>query len=150
MLARRKSGGGCVYQDLGNSVFSFFNPISDFSKSDYKTMNNDILIQSLDKHGIKAEPSGRNDICVDSKKVSGSAYKLSLGKKDGSGRKSLHHGTMLIDLDLNALSKYLHPNKLKLISKGVDSVASRVVNLKELNADISHETWSDALAEAFK
>ena len=115
VLARRKSGGGCVYQDMGNSVFSFLNPIGDFSKEDYKTMNNTVLIESLKKIGIpNAEPTGRNDICVDGRKVSGSAYKLSLGKKDGSGRKSLHHGTMLIDLDLTALERYLSPNKAKL------------------------------------
>jgi len=69
---------------LGNSVFSFINPIGDFGKEDYKTMNNDVLIESLRKVGIhNAEPTGRNDICVEGRKVSGSAYKLSLGKKDG-------------------------------------------------------------------
>lgn len=115
MLARRKSGGGCVYQDLGNSVFSFLNPINDFSKEDYKTMNNTVLIEGLKKLGIpNAEPTGRNDICVGGRKVSGSAYKLSLGKRDGSGRKALHHGTMLLNLELDALQKYLSPNKLKL------------------------------------
>lgn len=149
-LARRKSGGGCVYQDFGNSVFSFLNPIQDFGTQDYKTMNNDILIQSLKKFGVNAEPTGRNDICVDGRKVSGSAYKLSLGKRDGSGRKSLHHGTMLLDLDLNALQKYLNPNKAKLLSKGVDSVISRVMNLKERVPDISHEQFSSALAVAFR
>ena len=78
-------------------------------------MNNEVLIKSLQKLGIRgAEPTGRNDICVHGRKVSGSAYKLSLGRKDGSGRKSLHHGTMLLDLDLTALDKYLSPNKLKL------------------------------------
>jgi lipoate---protein ligase len=151
VLARRKSGGGCVYQDLGNSVFSFLNPVSDFGKEDYKTMNNAVLIDSLKKIGIpNAEPTGRNDICVDGKKVSGSAYKLSLGKRDGSGRKTLHHGTMLIDLDLTALERYLSPNKAKLLSKGVDSVVSRVLNLKERVPDLSHEMYSQALAGAFR
>jgi lipoate---protein ligase len=65
VLARRKSGGGCVYQDMGNSVFSFINPIGDFAKEDYKTMNNTVLIESLKKIGIpNAEPTGRNDICI--------------------------------------------------------------------------------------
>jgi lipoate---protein ligase len=84
-------------------VFSFMNPVTDFSQQDYKTMNNEVLINALAKFGVKAEPSGRNDIHVDGRKVSGSAYKLNLGKKDGSGRKSLHHGTMLLNLDLQAL-----------------------------------------------
>jgi len=150
VLARRKTGGGCVYQDMGNSVFSFLNPMSDFSKEDYKTMNNIVLIEGLKKLGIQAEPTGRNDIHVDGRKVSGSAYKLSLGKKDGSGRKSLHHGTMLLDLDLTALDRYLSPNKAKLLSKGVDSVISRVLNLKEKVPDISHEMFSQSLAGAFK
>ena len=76
------------------------------------------------------------------RKVSGSAYKLSLGKKDGSGRKSLHHGTMLIDLDLEALDRYLSPNKAKLQSKGVESVVSRVMNLRERVPEISHEMFA--------
>jgi lipoate---protein ligase len=90
-----------VYQDHGNSVFSFINPIDDFSKEDFKTMNNTVLLSALDEHfGIKGEASGRNDLTVDGSKISGSAYKLKLGKKDGSGKRSLHHGTMLLDLEL--------------------------------------------------
>lgn len=151
VLARRKSGGGAVYQDLGNSVFSFLNPITDFQKEDYKTMNNAVLIEALRKLGVQgAEATGRNDICVDGRKVSGSAYKLSLGKRDGSGKKTLHHGTMLLDLDMSALDRYLSPNKAKLQSKGVDSVISRVLNLKERVPDISHEMFSQALAGAFR
>ena len=103
MLARRKSGGGCVYQDLGNSVFSFINPIDDFKKQDFKTFNNELLISALESFDIKAEASGRNDMVVGDRKISGSAYKLKLGRANGEGRRSLHHGTMLLDLDLTAL-----------------------------------------------
>ena len=148
VLARRKSGGGCVYQDLGNSVFSFINPI-DFEKEDFKTLNNEVLINALSEFGVKGEASGRNDLVVDGKKVSGSAYKLKLGKKDGSGRRSLHHGTMLLDLELGALGKYLNPNKKKLESKGVASVVSRVMNLREEVPDITHDSWNAALERAF-
>lgn len=103
MLARRKSGGGCVYQDLGNSVFSFINPIDDFSRQDFKTFNNELLINALYTFDIKAEASGRNDLVIGDRKISGSAYKLKLGRANGTGRRSLHHGTMLLDLDLTAL-----------------------------------------------
>ena len=102
-------------------------------------MNNDILINALkNKFNIDAKASGRNDLIVQNegvdKKISGSAYKLKLGNiKTGEGKKSLHHGTLLLDLDFTALSKYLNPNKLKLQSKGVVSVIQRVINLKELN-----------------
>jgi lipoate-protein ligase A len=86
---------------------------------------------------------------VNDRKVSGSAYKLKLGKSDGSGRRALHHGTMLLDLKLDALQKYLNPNKKKLESKGVDSVVSRVLNLKEIAPDITHENFCEALERAF-
>ena len=62
ILARRKSGGGCVYQDLGNSVFSFINPVGDFAKEDFKTMNNEMLLGAIQKFGIEGEVSGRNDL----------------------------------------------------------------------------------------
>ena len=87
---------------------------------------------------------------MDGKKVSGSAYKLKLGKSDGTGRRSLHHGTMLLDLELTALGKYLNPNKKKLESKGVDSVISRVMNLREAVPTITHDSFCDALEVAFK
>ena len=101
-------------------------------------MNNDILLDALDHFQIKAIASGRNDLIVKhqdkDRKISGSAYKLRLGNhKTGEGKRSLHHGTMLLDLELDALTKYLNPNKAKLMSKGVDSVIQRVINLKELN-----------------
>jgi lipoate-protein ligase A len=65
LLARRKSGGGCVYQDKGNSVFGFINPINKIESEDFKTMNNDILLSALkDGFGIDAKASGRNDLVV--------------------------------------------------------------------------------------
>ena len=103
-----------MYQDLGNSVFSFINPITDFAKEDFKTLNNEVLLGALANLGVTGEASGRNDLVVGGRKVSGSAYKLKLGNKDGTGKRSLHHGTMLLDLELDALSKYLNPNKKKL------------------------------------
>lgn len=107
------------------------------------------MLQALAELGVTGEASGRNDLTVDGKKVSGSAYKLKLGKKDGSGRRSLHHGTMLLDLELGALGKYLNPHKKKLESKGVDSVISRVMNLKEAIPSITHESFNRALEDAY-
>jgi lipoate-protein ligase A len=95
-------------------------------------MNNDSLIGSLKNgFGITAEASGRNYIVMKKendhdRKISGSAYKLKLGNKDGAGRRSLHHGTMLLDVELAALRNYLCQNKAKIESKGVESVVSRV------------------------
>ena len=70
--------------------------------------------------------------------MSGSAYRLYLGGHQGRGKKALHHGTILFNVDLKALEKYLNPNKKKLESKGIDSVISRVMNLKDYYPTISH------------
>ena len=70
--------------------------------------------------------------------MSGSAYRLYLGGKDGKGKKALHHGTILFNVDLTALQKYLNPNKKKLESKGIESVVSRVMNLNECYPDVHH------------
>jgi lipoate-protein ligase A len=80
-LSRRRSGGGAVYQDLGNSCFSFLTPVPgekyplDFAKA----INNKILLATLSDLGISAELSGRNDILHGGRKISGSAYKVKLG-----------------------------------------------------------------------
>jgi len=76
------------------------------------------------------------------KKISGSGFKKTSDRK-------LHHGTLLRDVDMDALSKYLNPNKVKLDSKGVESVRSRVVNLKTLVPNISHESICDAITQEF-
>ena len=113
-------------------------------------MNNDILIKALESFGVDAKASGRNDLVVGDRKISGSAYKLKLGRtSDNKGRRSLHHGTMLLHLELGALQKYLNPNKKKLESKGVDSVIARVMNLRELVPDINHDSFCKSVEDKF-
>ncbi len=108
-------------------------------------MNADVVLAALKGLGIKnAAKSGRNDMVVDGKKVSGSAYKYKPGKR------TLHHGTMLLNLDKSAANKYLNPSIAKLKSKGVDSVRSRIMNLCEVNPLVSHEKFCEAMKEAFR
>ncbi|KAG2374850.1 hypothetical protein C9374_010224 [Naegleria lovaniensis] len=140
-LVRRRSGGGAVYQDLGNSIFTFISPKEDYSKE----LNFQILMDAL-KHSfnIQSELSGRNDLILSEckRKISGSAFKQG---KDVC----VHHGTMLLNLDVNALQNYLTPHKLKLLSKGVASVASRVCNLTTISSNISHESLNTSIIREF-
>ena len=84
------------------------------------------------------------------RQMSGSAYRLHLGGKDGKGRKALHHGTVLFSVDLQALQKYLNPNKKKLESKGIASVASRVMNLNEEYPNINHDNFCREVEKVFQ
>ena len=148
--ARRKSGGGAVYQDLGNSCFTFQHPIYDNTPPlDTKNKNNVILLKGLENLGIKAELSGRNDITINGKKFSGSAYEVDLGGRFKI-KKALHHGTILCNVDTLQLWNYLNPDKAKLKSKGIDSVISRVMNLQDLNKDINHQTIGEEFIKEFK
>eukprot|EP00823_Brevimastigomonas_motovehiculus_P005556 TRINITY_DN4130_c0_g1_i1.p1 TRINITY_DN4130_c0_g1~~TRINITY_DN4130_c0_g1_i1.p1 ORF type:complete len:403 (-),score=49.31 TRINITY_DN4130_c0_g1_i1:154-1362(-) len=137
-LVRRKSGGGAVYQDLGNSIYTFISSKNGFSKD----VNNKILINALAKIGVNAVASGRNDLHVNGKKVSGAAF-------SNTAARSLHHGTMLLNVNMNAMPKYLNPNKAKLASKGVSSVTARVMNLIELVPTITHDQFGQALVDSF-
>ncbi|MFP4012124.1 MAG: lipoate--protein ligase [Spirochaetaceae bacterium] len=137
-LARRQSGGGAVYHDLGNTNFTFMTSIDRYDQEE----NFRIIIDGLASFGITAERSGRNDLLVDGRKVSGSAFKRT---KD----RAFHHGTLLINADLGRLVDYLSPAKKKLVSKGIDSVRSRVVNLTEFNPGINHEELTAAIFRAF-
>ena len=149
-LARRPTGGGCVYRDLGDTGFSFMNPHASFEdQRDFRTMNNDVLLDALARFGVAAEASGRNDLVVGDRKISGSAWRLR-NTPSGEGRRSLHHGTMLLDVDLGALGRYLSPNKLKMESKGIASVTARVLNLRDVAPAIDHASFCDAAASAFE
>ena len=137
-LARRQSGGGAVFHDLGNTNFTFLSPKDDYDQ----TANFTIIINALKKLGIDATLSGRNDIQVEDKKISGSAFKH-------SSDRSFHHGTVLVNADMQKLGDYLNPHPLKLKAKGIKSVRARVANLTEFNENINHEVLSDAIIEAF-
>lgn len=137
-LARRLSGGGAVFHDLGNLNFTFL-----MSRDDYDLDRQLSVIQAaVRSFGIPAEKSGRNDILVNGRKFSGNAFYR-------NGRQAYHHGTLLVDVNMEKLSRYLNPSKAKLQAKGVDSVRSRVVNLKELYPALTIGALKKALAEAF-
>lgn len=137
-LARRLSGGGAVFHDLGNLNFTFLVPMADYDLDRQLS----VIQEAALRLGIRAEKSGRNDILADGRKFSGNAFYK-------SGIRAYHHGTLLVDVDTTRMSRYLNPSKAKLEAKGVDSVRSRVVNLKELNPDITIASLKEALAEAF-
>lgn len=138
LLARRRSGGGAVYHDLGNLNFSF---VAD--KITYSLERQQQVILNMAKRlGMPAEISGRNDVTVFGRKFSGNAFLHSAGV-------SLHHGTILINTNTNQMARYLTPPPGKLKAKGVRSVRSRVVNLSELNPAVTVTSARDALYESF-
>lgn len=143
ILARRTSGGGAVFHDLGNTNFTFLSPREGYDRK----MNLAIVLKALARFGILAEASGRNDIVVmredGPRKVSGSAFRET---KD----RAFHHGTLLLTADLGRLQDYLTPHPKKLESKGRPSVRSRVMNLSELAPELDHLTASRALIEEFQ
>lgn len=118
-LARRMSGGGAVYHDMGNLNFTFIAKDGLFDVE----RQTDVILLACRLLGINASKTGRNDLTVDGKKFSGHAYYSSHGY-------NYHHGTIMMDVAGDDLSKYLNVSKAKLESKGVESVRSRVTNLR--------------------
>lgn len=139
-LARRTSGGGAVYHDLGNLCYTFMASSDLYSKEEYLT----IILSALESFGIKAGFTGRNDISLDDgRKFSGNAFRF---VKD----KGLMHGTLLVNTDFEKMSKYLSVSKAKMEAKGVSSVRSRTVNLKEINPDIAISGLSEQIKKSFQ
>ncbi|TCS36129.1 lipoate--protein ligase [Reinekea marinisedimentorum] len=141
-LARRQSGGGAVFHDLGNTNFTFMAGKPEYSKE----VSTHIVLQGLKALGIEGYANGRNDLVVgegeNMRKFSGSAYKEAADR-------GFHHGTLLLNADLSRLANYLNPDPKKLQSKGISSVRSRVTNLASLKEDIDHAMVCDAISAAF-
>lgn len=137
-LARRLSGGGAVFHDLGNLNFTFLVCLEDYSVP----RQMEVIRSAVASLGIPAEVSGRNDILARGRKFSGNAFYK-------NGRQAYHHGTLLVAADMEKLGRYLHPSRAKLKAKGVESVRGRVVNLRELNPAVTVDSLKKALKYAF-
>lgn len=140
-VVRRLTGGGAVYHDLNNVNYTIIAPYHE-SENLYREFSKPI-IEYLSSLGVKAEFSGRNDILVDGKKISGNAQTV-------YNDRVMHHGTLLFDTDTSVLSSALNPNKLKIESKGIKSVRSRVTNIKDcLKKQIMVSEFLNGLSKIF-
>ncbi len=140
-VVRRLTGGGAVYHDLNNICYTVIAPFSEGEDS-YRKFTAPV-INYLNSLGVKAEFSGRNDIVLDGKKISGNAQTVYKNK-------IMHHGTILFDSNMEVLEGALKPNKLKMQSKGIKSVRARVTNIKSyLNSDMTAEKLKQGLSEYF-
>ena len=138
-LARRLSGGGAVFHDLGNLNFTFL-----VNKADYDLPRQlSVIVEACRCLGIPAACSGRNDVLAGGRKFSGNAFYAHQGK-------SYHHGTLLVDVDMSAMDRYLSPSRAKMEAKGVSSVRSRVVNLTELKPGLTVNEMASQMEDAFQ
>ncbi|KAI9513240.1 hypothetical protein F5148DRAFT_972105 [Russula earlei] len=143
---RRRSGGGTVYHDLGNTNFSIHLPRSSFNRH----LTAQLVVRAVRSLTVDAWVNERNDVCVGPYKmslsvlhVSGSAYKIA---KD----RAYHHGTMLISSQLSTLGDTLGVSKESMITRGVASVRSPVKNLQEFNPAVTHDKFVRAMVQAFR
>lgn len=138
-LARRLSGGGAVYHDMGNLNFTFSMRTADYDLHRQQS----VIVEACRLLGIPAEISGRNDVVTNGCKFSGNSFYSHNGC-------SFHNGTLLVQVDMENLGKYLTPSKVKLQSKGVASVRSRVINLCELKPSLTIDDMAQAMVKAFE
>ena len=140
-VVRRITGGGAVYHDLGNLNYTFITSVDNSNGLDFKAFAGPV-VKALRKLGIAAQLSGRNDIVVDGKKISGTAQCC-------INNNVLFHGTLLFDSDLDMVEHVLRVNADKIKSKGIKSVKARVTNIRpHLSADCSINEFKSSILNA--
>ena len=138
-LVRRVTGGGAVYHDLGNLNYTIVGRSENLER-DYPEYAS-IMAKALQTLGVPATLSGRNDILVEGRKVSGFAKRVCKNRL-------MVHGTLMYNVDVDVLTKVLNPSNTKLQSKGIASVRSRVANLCDYLPEIPNiQTFSNRLKE---
>ncbi len=137
-LARRLSGGGAVYHDAGNLNFSFLVSREDEDPA----RQSEVILRAVRALGIPAGRTGRNDLETEGRKFSGHAWYR-------AGGRCCHHGTLMMDVDLERMSRYLTASPAKLRNRSVASVRSRVMNLRDRCPGLDRERLSAALIRAF-
>lgn len=139
-VIRRLTGGGAVFHDLGNLNYTFITRSASENFNNYAVFAAPV-IAALKKLGCNAELSGRNDMLVDGRKFSGNAQCMHRGAV-------MHHGTLMFDADVSSMSEALNVNPLKISSKGIKSVRSRVTNLAQyLPSGMTVEALAKAIAD---
>lgn len=142
-VARRLSGGGAMYQDLGNINYTIITHARGEADFDLSLLCRPI-VDILNRLEIPAEQSGRNDILLNCKKISGTSAYMRNGK-------IMHHGTLLYNCDLTVLAKALTPSSKKFESKGIKSVRARVANIGEyFDRDVCVEDFMALIKEQIK
>lgn len=140
-VLRRLSGGGAVYNYEGNISFSIITKDDGASFNNFERFTKPV-IDALLELGVDAKLSGRNDIEVAGRKISGNA-------QFATGGRLYSHGTLLFDVNLANVEKALHVNPLKLQAKGVKSVRSRVTNIREhLREDMDINAFRQVLLQS--
>jgi lipoate-protein ligase A len=127
---------------MGNLNYTFIYPIDGLNRLDISVYAAP-MVKALNQIGVPAEVKGRNDLLLDGKKISGTAQRIQKGRL-------MHHGTLLFDSDLDALESVLQVDAAKVASKGVASIRSRVINIKDHLPDGRfedvHAFWQALLA----
>lgn len=136
-VIRRVTGGGAVYHDLGNLCFTLILPVANSGSVDFSTFVKPV-VKALHNMGIPAEATGRNDLVIEGKKISGNAQRYQNGYL-------IHHGTLLFDSDVDAMVHALNVADEKFMSKAAKSVRSRVGMIKDYAPNLTMETFKAEL-----